>query len=84
MATTTGLPKWAALSRWAARLSSPRSTACGSGRFRSSSDEPPCIFKARIVATMTTAAGLSPAERHFRSKNFSPPRSKANPASVTA
>ena len=45
---------------------------------------PPCILRARIVATITTAAGLRPAERHFRSKNFSPPRSNANPASVTA
>ena len=33
---------------------------------------------------MTIAAGLRPAPRHFRSKNFSPPRSKANPASVMA
>ena len=49
-----------------------------------SSATPPCILRARIVATITTAAGFRPAERHLRSKNFSPPRSKANPASVTA
>ena len=49
-----------------------------------SSGTPPCILRARIVATITTAAGFRPAERHLRSKNFSPPRSNANPASVTA
>ena len=84
MATIVGLPKCAALSRWAARLASPRSTAAGLGSLVCSSGTPPCILRARIVATITTAAGFRPAERHFRSKNFSPPRSNANPASVTA
>ena len=62
----------------------PRSTAPGSDSFSASSSTPPCILSARIVATRTIAAGLRPAARHFRSKNFSPPRSKAKPASVTA
>ena len=44
---------------------------------------PPFIFIARTVATITAAAGLSPALRHLMSKNFSAPRSAPNPASVT-
>ena len=83
VATTMGFRKWAAPSRWAARLSSPRSTATGSAVLRPSSGVPPCILRARIVATRTIAAGFRPAERHLRSKNFSPPRSNAKPASVT-
>ena len=43
---------------------------------------PPCIFKARIVATITTQDGSIPAKRHFISMNFSAPKSAANPASV--
>ena len=44
---------------------------------------PPCIFKARTVATNTTALGVSPDDRHFILKNFSMPISAPNPASVT-
>ena len=66
------------------RLSSPRSTAAGSGAASCSLATPPWRLRARTVATITTAAGLSPADRHLMSKNFSPPRSKAKPASVTA
>ena len=41
-------------------------------------------FNALTVATITVAAGLSPAFLHFISKNFSAPRSAPKPASVTA
>src|SRR5437773_1480248 len=47
IATTVGLPKWAALSRWAARFSRPRSTAAGSACFKESRSAPPCILSAR-------------------------------------
>lgn len=40
------------------------------------------FFNALTVATITTASGLSPAIRHFMSKNFSAPRSAPKPASV--
>ena len=43
---------------------------------------PPCIFKARIVATITTALGLKPALRALMFMNFSAPKSEPNPASV--
>ena len=45
---------------------------------------PPCIFKALMVATITTALGFKFANLHFMSKNFSAPKSAPNPASVTA
>ncbi len=44
---------------------------------------PPCIFRARTVATRTTALGASPLVRHLMSTNFSNPRSAPNPDSVT-
>mmetsp|Transcript_4613 Transcript_4613/g.10930 ORF Transcript_4613/g.10930 Transcript_4613/m.10930 type:complete len:239 (+) Transcript_4613:551-1267(+) len=44
---------------------------------------PPCIFKARTVATMTAAFGFKPLYRHLILKNFSIPISAPNPASVT-
>ena len=44
---------------------------------------PPCILRARIVATITTALGAIPPTRHLISRNFSAPRSAAKPASVT-
>ena len=44
---------------------------------------PPCIFKALVVATKTTASGFKPDFLHLISKNFSAPRSAPNPASVT-
>ena len=44
---------------------------------------PPCIFKARIVATTTTADGSKPASRALMFINFSAPKSEPNPASVT-
>ena len=36
------------------------------------------------MATITMADGFNRADRHLMSKNFSAPRSKAKPASVTA
>ncbi len=41
------------------------------------------VNKPMLVATSTTAEGASPAYLHFISRNFSPPRSKPNPASVS-
>ena len=42
----------------------------------------PLYFRARTVATMTTALGFRPAMRHLMSRNFSAPRSAPKPASV--
>ncbi len=72
------------LSTCLARLPSPRSTAAGSGVARASLATPPCSLRARTVATRTTTAVSRPADTHLMSKNFSAPRSKPNPASVTA
>ena len=66
------------------RFGRPRSTAAASGFERSWSATPPCILRARTVATSTTAAASRPALVHLMSKNFSAPRSKPKPASVTA
>ena len=44
---------------------------------------PPCIFRARTVATTTTASGKIPLVRHLMSTNFSKPMSAPKPLSVT-
>lgn len=44
---------------------------------------PPCIFRARTVATSTTTLGTKPEARHLMLKNFSMPISAPKPASVT-
>lgn len=44
---------------------------------------PPCIFRARTVATSTTTSGFNPDVRHLMLKNFSMPMSAPKPASVT-
>ena len=44
---------------------------------------PPCIFRARTVATNTTTLGTKPDARHLMLKNFSIPISAPKPASVT-
>lgn len=44
---------------------------------------PPCIFRARTVATRTTTLGTRPEARHLMLKNFSIPISAPKPASVT-
>jgi hypothetical protein len=53
------------------------------GLARFSNASPPCIFRARIVATMTARSGWSPPSREAISRNFSAPKSAAKPASVT-
>ena len=42
----------------------------------------PCIFRARIVATITAAEGRRPESRHLMSMNFWKPMSDPKPASV--
>ena len=81
--TTAGTPKRAMLSRWRPRFSSPARTASTFSAPRSPIATPPCILRARMVATTTAASGRKPAFRHLMSKNFSAPRSAPNPASVT-
>ena len=75
-----------------ARLSQPRRTPSGSsGKSavveRLAGDRrgprPPCILSARIVATITAAAGRMPDSRHLMSTNFWKPMSEPKPASVT-
>ncbi len=61
----------------------PLSSAFRSSFFRSFFATPPCILSARMVATITTQSGFSPALRHLMSRNFSAPRSAPKPASVT-
>ena len=51
--------------------------------FKSSFATPPCIFKALIVATITTQLGFKFDFLHFISRNFSAPKSAPKPASVT-
>ena len=81
--TTTGTPKDFTFSICLTRLQHP---SCNASRFslsKSSLVTPPCIFSARVVATITDASGAKPAARHLISKNFSAPKSAPNPASVT-
>jgi hypothetical protein len=58
---------------WRPRLTQPFFTASTFSSPRSSLATPPFIFSARMVATITTADGESPALRHLMSKNFSAP-----------
>ena len=84
MATTQGRPyTWVMFSTWRRRLGRPRSRAARSSWFSSALAAPPWCFRARTVATSTTASGVRPAMRHLMSRNFSAPRSAAKPASVT-
>ena len=82
-ATTSGTPNFFTFLMWRRRLVAPRCTAAGSAAPRRSFGTPPCILRARTVATTIAASGLSPAIRHLMSKNFSAPRSAPNPASVS-
>src|SRR5206468_3421754 len=82
-ATIAGTPNFFTLRMWRRRFSEPRCTAAGSAVASRSFLTPPCIFSARSVATMIAASGLSPANRHLMSKNFSAPRSAPNPPSVS-
>jgi hypothetical protein len=54
-----------------------------SGRPATTLGPPPCIFKARTVATMTTQLGERPLTRHLMFMNFSIPHSAPKPDSVT-
>jgi hypothetical protein len=80
-ATTTGTPNFCTLRMWRRRLAAPRRVAATSGVARASFFTPPCIFRARTVATTMAASGFRPATRHLMSKNFSAPRSAPKPAS---
>jgi hypothetical protein len=71
------------LPTWRPRLAMPRAQRVEFLRAELVRGTPPCIFSARTVATITAAAGDSPALRHLMSKNFSAPRSAPKPASVT-
>src|SRR5882672_4726944 len=82
-ATRAGRPNFFTLRMWRRRFSEPRCTAAGSAAPSCSFFTPPCIFNARTVATMIAASGLSPANRHLMSRNFSAPRSAPKPASVS-
>ncbi len=75
IATAIGTPNFFTFSMWRPRLARPFFSASTFSFLRSSFATPPCIFSARTVATMTVAAGVSPALRHLMSKNFSAPRS---------
>ena len=83
MATTTGRPQPLMFSTCFRRFPMPFSTAWALGAPRASLGTPPCIFRARTVATSTTASGEMFAWRHLMSMNFSAPRSAPKPASVT-
>ena len=50
---------------------------------RNEMGQPPCIFRARTVATSTDTSGFSPDRRHLTFQNFSKPMSAAKPDSVT-
>ena len=66
------------------RFGIPFSRASRFSAFSSAFGTPPLYFRARTVATITTASGFSPAIRHLISRNFSAPRSAPKPASVIA
>ena len=71
------------LETWRKRLGIPFSKAVKFCSFKLFLSIPPCIFKALIVATITTALGVKLDNLHFISKNFSAPKSAPKPASVT-
>ena len=91
IATTAGTPNSPTFSICAARFAPPRRTASGlssssagsSGLPATIRPTPPCILRARTVATITAASGVRPEARHLMSKNFSAPMSAPKPASVT-
>jgi hypothetical protein len=64
-------PNFFTFSIWRARLAAPFFSASMFSLPRSSLATPPCILSARMVPTMTAAAGFKPALRHLMSKNFS-------------
>ena len=90
-ATTTGTPNLRAMPMWAARFTKPFSSdsrfsarsSGGRGLPAMTLPRPPCILRARMVATMTTQSGTRPLVRHLMSMNFSIPMSAPKPDSVT-
>ena len=82
-AIVTGSPNFLVLFMCLSKFTNPFFNASTFSFFNSSFDTPPCIFKALMVATITTQSGLIPDFLHLISKNFSAPRSAPNPASVT-
>mmetsp|Transcript_16838 Transcript_16838/g.63854 ORF Transcript_16838/g.63854 Transcript_16838/m.63854 type:complete len:426 (+) Transcript_16838:562-1839(+) len=91
MATTGRTPNPRTLDTCLARFAHPASS---SGMFSvlyssargwpgTTGGPPPCVLRARTVATMTQAPGRRPERRHLMLKNFSAPMSAPNPASVT-
>ena len=83
IATVTGKPNFWIFSICLSKFTNPFFTASIFSFLSSSLLTPPCIFKALIVATITTQLGFNPDFLHLISKNFSAPRSAPNPASVT-
>ena len=84
IATTQGsLNTFLMFETWRKRLGIPFSRASIFSVARSCFCIPPCILRARTVATTTTASGTRFAFLHLMSKNFSAPRSAPKPASVT-
>mmetsp|Transcript_14877 Transcript_14877/g.27050 ORF Transcript_14877/g.27050 Transcript_14877/m.27050 type:complete len:294 (+) Transcript_14877:854-1735(+) len=91
MPTTTSTPNFLAFSMCFTRLQHPAVTngifssvySVARGLPAETGGPPPCIFKARTVATMTAHLGFRPDSRHLMLKNFSIPISAPNPASVT-
>ena len=83
MATTHGsLYTFVMLLTCFRRFGIPFSRASRFSPFSSAFGTPPLYFRARTVATTTTAFGFRPAIRHLMSRNFSAPRSAPKPASV--
>ena len=83
MATATGKPNFFTFSICLSRFINPFLSASTFSFFKSSFATPPCIFKALIVATITTQLGFKFDFLHLISKNFSAPKSAPKPASVT-
>ena len=82
--TITGTPNLCIFSMCLSRLTIPFFNASRSGLSSSFFGTPALYLRALTVATITAAAGLSPAYLHLISKNFSAPRSAPKPASVIA
>ena len=82
--TTIGTPNFWRFSICFSRLQIPFFSASRFSATSSVFGTPPLYFKARTVATKTTASGFNPAIRHLISINFSAPRSAPKPASVIA
>ena len=83
IATIGSTPYFLTFSICFPKLTIPALSASTFASFKSSFLTPPLYFKARTVATITTALGAMPAFLHLISMNFSAPRSAPKPASVT-